>query len=354
MLAAADHSAWNGRVVESTGAMLGLAHWDGTLYLDREAIIDPLHHLYAHAGETQSAATLIRYRESLATLLHEHAHFLGPTNATQEAAREAFVKPGSRQLEEGVTEAWAQDHLDAYIRHLGIDKAAPGITSIQAPGYYAAFVPAVRTLTTDLESRNNLAPGELLALLNRQTAAGQLPLLVALTYNSTRLPDLEPPDTPTRSRLESILRSGLAHLDNFEFAPPEAATASSLTTAHQLLDHLHQEIQSAESAYTFSPHLPAIPPPTHTAPAALPSPTHTALPSPTHVAAPSPTHADAPSPTHTAVPSPTHTALSGVAPPTHRPTPPSPTTPPPRAAVSHHPSTGTRPKRPTPNHLQPN
>ncbi|WP_344749641.1 hypothetical protein [Kribbella solani] len=375
-------------MIESTGAILGLAHWDGTLYLDREAIIDPLHHLYAHAGETHSAATLISYRESLATLLHEQAHFLGPTNATQEAARDAFIKPGSRQLEEGITEAWAQDHLDAYLHHLGIDKAAPGITSIQAPGYYAAFVPAVRTLTTDLESRNNLAPGELLALLNRQTAAGQLPTLVALTYNSTRLPDLEPPNAPTRDRLESILRSGLAHLDNFEFAPPETATANSLTTAHQLLDHLHHEIQSAESAYTFRPHLTAIRP-TESRHALLPhldeaqrsESRHTLHPHLDEVRPTESTHTLNPHrdeaqrsesrqtlrphldelrpaestytlrPHEHATPSPTHTALAGVAPPSRRPTPqPQPTSPTPRALVSpHHPSTGTRPQPPRPN-----
>lgn len=263
VLADADQSAWNGRVAESAAPILGLAHWDGTLYLDRETILDPLHHLYEHAGEERPASTLVSYRESLATLLHEHAHFLGPSGSSQEAAREAFTKPGSRQLEEGVTEAWAQDHLDEYIRRLGIDKVAPGIDSVQASGYYAAFVPAVRELTSDLESRNDLRQGEVLDLLNRQTAASQLPLLVTLVYNSTRLPDLEPAGDNTRSRLESILRAGLDHLDNYELAPPDFATINSLTTAGHVLEHLNHEIQSAESAYPSSPHPTActLPPP---------------------------------------------------------------------------------------------
>lgn len=289
VLASAEQSAWNGRVVESTGAILGLAHWDGTLYLDSETILDPLRQLYEHASEKQPTATLVRYREALATLLHEHAHFLGPAGSTQESAREAFTKPGSRQLEEGVTEAWAQDHLDDYIRRLGLDKVAPGIELVQAGGYYAAFVPAVRKLTADLESRNNLRDGEVLDLLNRETAAGQFPLLVTLVYNSTRLPDLEPVGADTRSRLESILRAGLDHLDAYELTAPGFAAAKSLSTANELLDRLHHAVQSAESAYTFSP-IHADITQTHADACTLPSP----------VPAPSPHEA----------------ALSGLAPPT--------------------------------------
>jgi hypothetical protein len=266
VLAGADQSAWNGRIAEAPAGVLGLAHWDGTLYLDRESILDPLHDLYEHAGADHSIPTLSRYRESLATLLHEHAHFLGPAGSTQEAAREAFLIPGSRQLEEGVTEAWAQDHLDEYIHRLGLDKVAPGINSVQAPGYYASFVPAVRRIATAVESRNNLGRGEVLSLLNRETAAGQFP----------------PPGVITRSQLESTLRAGLSHLDAYELTAPSFATAKSLSTADHVLDHLDHEIRSAESAALFGP-----------------APSGLALPPPAR---------------H--VPPPHHAALAGVAPPT--------------------------------------
>ncbi|TDD24844.1 hypothetical protein E1218_16005, partial [Kribbella turkmenica] len=191
-LAAADQSAWSGEVVEATGESLGLAHWDGTLYLG-ERILDPLRQMYERSGEDQPTADLVRYRESLATILHEHAHFLGPAGADQEAARGAFIQPGGRQLEEGVAEAWARDHLDEFLTRLGIDKVAPGINNVHADGYYPAFVPAVRILTTDLENRTNLHRGTILDTLNRQTAEGQFPTLVTLLYNSTTLPDLDSP-----------------------------------------------------------------------------------------------------------------------------------------------------------------
>jgi len=120
-------------------------------------------------------------------------------------------------------------------------------------GTLPSGVPAVRKLTSDLESRSDLTRGEVIDLLNCQTAAGQFPLLVTLVYNSTRLPELEPLGADTRSRLESILRAGLDHLDAYELTAAGFAAAKSISTADQLLDHLNQEIQSAESAYTFSP-----------------------------------------------------------------------------------------------------
>jgi hypothetical protein len=281
-------------VIETTGSILGLAHWDGTLYLDRECILDPLQRMYELAGEEQPIPMLVRYRESLATLLHEQVHFLGPAGASQDAARDAFTQPGGRQLEEGVAEAWAQDNLDDYLTRLGVDKVAPGIKDVQAGGYYSAFVPAVRRLTTDLEARNDLRPGQVLDVLNRETAAGQFPLLVSLVYNSTRLPELEPAGADTRRHLEAILRAGLAHLDTFELHPPSLAAAKSHSTAGELLQHLHHEIQSAESAYTFHPTACALPSPTRTSPPtrlALPSPS---TPAPSTPATTSPTPAPAP------------------------------------------------------------
>jgi len=298
-LAGADQSAWNGNVMATTGGLLGLANWDGTLYLDRETILGPLENMYEHAGEGQPTSTLVSYREALATLLHEHAHFLGPANASQDAAREAFTQPGGRQLEEGVAEAWAHDNLDEYLTRLGIDKVAPGIKDVQAGGYYAAFVPAIRELTSDLETRNDLRPGRVLELLNRQTSAGQFPALASLVYNSTRLPDLEPAGTDTRARLESLLRHGLSQLDNYELAPNGFAAAKSESTARKLLDNLHQEIQRAESAYTPDPPACTLPPPTQTAlsglapptpsqPATRPTPTTTPPPIPSPRSRPTP------------------------------------------------------------------
>ncbi|MEI8406812.1 MULTISPECIES: hypothetical protein [unclassified Kribbella] len=293
-LSGAAQSAWNGQVVEVTGEVLGLAHWDGTLYLG-DAILDPLRQMYERAGSRQPVADLVRYRESLATILHEQAHFLGPAGATQEAAQAAFIQPGGRQLEEGVAEAWAHDHLNDFLTRLGVDEVAPGIKDVKVSGYYPSFVPAVRILTTDLDNRTGLHRGEVLNELNRQTAEGQLPLLVTLLYDSSQLPDLDTPAeaVEVRGRLEHLLREGLTQLDAYEFHPPGFAAARSRSTTSALLDRLNTQLKAAESHHH-------------------PHPTACALPAPTT--------------TSRLNPSPHDAAFSGLAPPTHHPPSPTPTT----------------------------
>jgi hypothetical protein len=247
----AEQTAWNGQVVEAGEGIIGLAQWDGTLHLDRECILEPLREMYSHSGEPQSDGTLLRYREALATMLHEQSHFLGPAGATQEAARTAFKQPGSRALEEGVAEAWAQDQLNDYLDRLGIDAVAPGITHVPSDPSYQAFVPAVRVLTSDLERRAGLPSGELLQALNRQTAEGQWPLVVDVAYRSSRLPERVPPDreTAVRLRLENTLRAAFNGLEAFEGLPRDLAAARSTSAGRQCVTRLRDEVSAAEDIF---------------------------------------------------------------------------------------------------------
>ncbi|GAA1564742.1 hypothetical protein GCM10009789_17820 [Kribbella sancticallisti] len=292
----ADQTAWNGKVVEAGEGILGLAHWDGTLHLDRDCILDPLQEMYDRSGEHQSEAALIRYREALVTLLHEQSHFLGPTGSTQEAARSAFKLLGGRHLEEGVAEAWAHDSLNTYIHKLGIDKVAPGITETRSQPSYAAFVPAVRLLTADLDRQAQLPPGESLRLLNRQTAEGQWSTVVNLIYHSSRLSQLVPPDQEPAARfhLEEALRTSFHALETYEPFPRGFATSRSHAAGTRLITLLHQELATAEKHYD--------------------APTSPAL-----------NHSRQRPATTSAQPKAAiHHALAGVAPPTHQPSPQTP------------------------------
>jgi hypothetical protein len=343
----ADQTAWNGHIVEAGDGILGLAHWDGTLHLDRECILDPLQEMYSRAGQQQPTQTLTQYREALVTLLHEQSHFLSPTGSSQEAARYAFTLPGGRHLEEGIAEAWAHDHLNEYIRHLGIDKVAPGITKIYTEPSYAAYVPAVRLLASDLDRRAGLPPGDALQQLNRQTAEGQWNKVVDLIYTSSRLPQLVPPDlAPTiRHHLDSALRSSFQALEPYEPFPRGFASARSHTAGARILTLLREELSTAEKHYGSHPtstvhHTPRS---DRLTPVPGPSPHQLAPTPPSQALASTPSsqaltstptsQAPAPSPSSEAlIPSsqaraqlPIQHALSGVAPPTHQAAAPSPT-----------------------------
>ena len=265
----ADRTAWNGHIIEAGEGILGVAHWDGTLHLDRECILDPLRELYADPGSRQPDDALIRCREALVTVLHEQSHFLGPADATQEAARVAFRLPGARALEEGVAEAWAHDHLNEYVTRLGIDEVAPGINEVRSTPSYQAFVPAVRVLTTDLDRRAGLLRGSTLDALNRQTAEGQWPLIVDSAYRSSRLPDLVPPDREhsVRLHLETTLRTSFADLAQLESLPRDLAATKSRAAGHHTVHRLTQEIATTEAIFD---HPKPQPTPTLDAPTTLP------------------------------------------------------------------------------------
>ncbi|ADB36012.1 hypothetical protein Kfla_7024 [Kribbella flavida DSM 17836] len=253
-LSGAGQTAWNGQIVEAGDGILGLAHWDGTLHLDRECILDPLHDLYARAGRPRPQAVLAGYRDALVTLLHEQSHFLGPQGATQEAARLAFREPGSRALEEGVAEAWSHSHLNAYLHSLGIPEVAPGIDRITTQPSYQAFLPATVLLTSHLDHRAALPPGRTLHLLNRQTAEGQWPLVTDLVYRSSELPHRVPPaqEPEVRHHLESFLRTAFHSLDPLQRLPHGLAAHRSRTLMRATLSTLEQELTRLTQA--FPPH----------------------------------------------------------------------------------------------------
>ncbi|TCN37365.1 hypothetical protein EV644_103430 [Kribbella orskensis] len=311
-ISGAEQTAWSGKVVEAGEGILGLAHWDGTLHLDRECILNPLEEMYDRSGYPHSDADLIRYREALVTLLHEQSHFLGPVGATQEAARAAFKVPGSRHLEEGVAEAWAHDHLNDYIRHLGIDKVAPGITTVRSEPSYAAFVPAVRLLTNDIDRQANLPHGETLHRLNRQTAEHQWPVAVDLIYRSTRLPHLVPPDQQpgVRFHLEKALRTSFQALETYEPFPRGFASSRSHSAGTRILTLLHNNLTITESHYTPTHHRPTTKAATSEAPATKPAVPVVAVPESATVKSPTP------KPIHQDPQAAFHQALSGLAPPT--------------------------------------
>ncbi|MGC4936903.1 hypothetical protein [Kribbella sp. DT2] len=258
-LSGADRSAWNGQIVEAGEGILGLAHWDGTLHLDREFILAPLHDLYARAGEARPTTTLARYRDALLTLLHEQSHFLGPHGSTQEAARAAFRTPGAKALEEGVAEAWSHTHLDAYLRLLSVPHHAPGIERVATQPSYQAYVPATLALTNYLDHRRHHPPGSTLTLLNRQTTEGQWPLVTDLLYRSTTLPRLVPhtEEPEIRHTLETHLRDAFQSLEILQLTPQAIAAHRSHSTLQTALSTLDQKLERLATAFTRTQQSPA-------------------------------------------------------------------------------------------------
>ncbi|GAA0936615.1 hypothetical protein GCM10009554_24270 [Kribbella koreensis] len=229
-LSGAGQTAWNGTLIETDNGDLGVANWDGSLELDREAVTQPLRDMYSSPGEQRDDATLTEYRDAFVTLLHEQSHFLGPEGATQDGARIAFQEFEAQALEEGVTEAWAQDNLDDYLERTGADQIAPGIETATSETSYPEFVPAARELASGIGEQAGMTQGEVLTELNNQTAEGQWSRATDLLYESSDLPQLVPPDQEesVKQAIEQKMREEYGRLDGLDEDSPtlEAQSAA--------------------------------------------------------------------------------------------------------------------------------
>ncbi len=153
VVSGADHSNWTGQL-QNTRHVRGLrqageAVWEQGLRLDYQYVLAPLRELYAVPGARRDEETLLRYRQALETLFHEHVHLLS-AHGTGHTEAEPYMRTAAIQaLEEGVTEAYAFTNLDRFIDILGIEDLAPGITEVPVP---AELTPEA-TVLTDLAGR---------------------------------------------------------------------------------------------------------------------------------------------------------------------------------------------------------
>lgn len=215
-LSGAGQTAWNGILIETDGGVLGAANWDGSLELDRGAVTGPLRDMYSAPGQQRDDATLTGYRDAFVTLLHEQAHFLGPEGSEREQAMNAFGEPAAQALEEGVTEAWAQDNLNDYLQRTGADQVAPGIENATSDTAYPEFVPAARELASGIGEQAGMTQGEVLTELNNQTTEGQWSKAADLLYESSDLPQVVPPDqeASVKQGIEQKMREEFGKLDS--------------------------------------------------------------------------------------------------------------------------------------------
>lgn len=171
------------------GVLLGLAAWDGTLYLDEQFINEPLRRMFDAPGTRHDVPTLRRFRFALSEMFHQQSHFLATEGTTYADSAAAFLDPVVRLLELGVTAAWTAKHLDEYLENLGIPEIAPGIDQVELPVGYPAYVPAVEALTAGLGELTRQPADEVLRRLNGATPAQKLVGITWLLLGATVPPE---------------------------------------------------------------------------------------------------------------------------------------------------------------------
>ncbi|WP_344177839.1 hypothetical protein [Kribbella lupini] len=177
----------------TSGTVLGLAAWDGSLVFDETLVLAPLQEMYEHPGERVGDEVLRRYRFSLSEMFHQQSHLLSEAGTSYGDSAAAFADPAVRLLELGVSAAWTARHLDEYVETLGVPEIAPGIDQVELPDCYPSYLPAAVGLSEAVGERIGVPADEVLRRLNVVAPASKLPLATTLLLTASGLAQVVPP-----------------------------------------------------------------------------------------------------------------------------------------------------------------
>src|SRR5690349_18396766 len=140
----AHHSSWNGSValLPEDSSRKGNVSWDHTINY-HPSVVSDLREMFATAGQQHDQATLQRYREALRVVFHENIHLLAARGTSHAMGADAYQQPHNQVVEEATTELATQQALNEYIRELGLEQIAPGISDVRTAPAYGEYVPAV-------------------------------------------------------------------------------------------------------------------------------------------------------------------------------------------------------------------
>jgi hypothetical protein len=247
-ISGADKSAWSGYVLATSGGALGTANFHGGTDYDQAQVLDPLHELSRNNGRQQDRQTLLRYRNALQTMLHEHSHMLIPRDRNWVESTGPYQMPSNKALEEGVTEAWSAAHVNDYIDALGVEKLAPGIKGTVTRQPYPQYVPATQVLAYGIGHDIRQSGDEVLRRLNTQDVGGKWPAAADMMFRSTDLPSIVPPEhhDVVRGRIQTAMQAQFAHLSTLQGTPDQlrlasvAAGQSALVAGRAEVQTMHQ------------------------------------------------------------------------------------------------------------------
>jgi hypothetical protein len=194
-----DHSNYNGQDPKNVRRVQGLkiageATWEQGLRLNYGYVEHWLRHMYAHQGQVHDRETRLHIRRALETLFHEHLHLISSagTNHTQAEGEMKYAEV--QALEEGVTEAYAYEHLDDFITDLGIDEVCPGIMDpdVKDTPTYPQFTPAAIEMTRLAGAATGRGGPEMLRRLAVENPQYKWRVLTGEIVNASKLYDVLP------------------------------------------------------------------------------------------------------------------------------------------------------------------
>lgn len=203
-------SRWNGELHENTRPhAAGSALDSGGMTVNVEKVLKPVALAYT-AGRPLTEDELVEARDAVLTVVHEAKHLtnvLGDENAPDATP---VYSPDTLALEEGLTENWAHDNVDAVIQDIGMDQVQPELLTTESIDSYPAYTAATDELVRGTADVAGLSQSQVVSALDRADRTQRWSTLADLVIDE-RLADVLPPEDreAVRTQLRQAMRPHL-------------------------------------------------------------------------------------------------------------------------------------------------
>ena len=254
----AHHSSWNGRQIASAPdrKVRGAVTWNNTIEYNDEKVTAPLREMFANARVyNQDQETLQWYREAMKTTFHENVHLLAAEGSDHHDAMQAYASiSGLRPLEEGITEVYSYNNLNAYIDDLGLEEIAPGIRSAPANPSYREFTPAAQTFADSIGRRSEIGSGEVVRRMAVVNAEQKFRVAAEIIYDNSELPGLVPEDQRAAAvqRIEASMRPPFARINDLSTSDRAQLRRQSAVAGAQAANAGYAEVRTLREQWTRS------------------------------------------------------------------------------------------------------
>ncbi|GAB2632068.1 hypothetical protein [Kribbella swartbergensis] len=184
-------SRWNGELNEELRpGTVGSALDDGGMTVNVDEVLKPIAHAYT-AGRPLTEVELLQVRDAVLTLVHEARHLSHRFGDEHSPGGVPAYSADALVLEEGLTETWAHQHVDAVIQHLGMDKVQPELLDAETFDSYPAYTAATDEVVRGTAEVCGLSPSAVRETLERADRTQRLAALADLVIDQ-RLADVMP------------------------------------------------------------------------------------------------------------------------------------------------------------------
>jgi hypothetical protein len=135
-------SRWNGELHEELlpGAV-GSALDNGGMTVDVAEVLRPVAHAYT-ADRPLTEVELLQARDAVLTVVHEAKHLTHALGDESNPGATPLSSADALVLEEGLTETWAHQNVDAVINDIGMGEVQPGLLEVESFDSYPAYTAA--------------------------------------------------------------------------------------------------------------------------------------------------------------------------------------------------------------------